>query len=73
MVTVPHDTSAKEILEMDPDGIMLSNGPGDPAENTKEIAAIAGLPGGDLFVTVTERGVTLTGDSQKVFSGEFTY
>jgi carbamoyl-phosphate synthase small subunit len=30
--TFPHDTSAQEILKMKPDGIMLSNGPGDPAE-----------------------------------------
>jgi len=30
--TFPHDTSAREILEIKPDGIMLSNGPGDPAE-----------------------------------------
>jgi carbamoyl-phosphate synthase small subunit len=29
----PHDTSVREILEMNPDGIMLSNGPGDPAES----------------------------------------
>jgi carbamoyl-phosphate synthase, small subunit len=29
----PHDTSAKEILKIKPDGIMLSNGPGDPAES----------------------------------------
>jgi len=28
----PHDTNAQEILKMKPDGIMLSNGPGDPAE-----------------------------------------
>jgi carbamoyl-phosphate synthase small subunit len=28
----PHDTSAQEILQIKPDGIMLSNGPGDPAE-----------------------------------------
>jgi carbamoyl-phosphate synthase small subunit len=28
----PHDTGAQEILKMKPDGIMLSNGPGDPAE-----------------------------------------
>jgi carbamoyl-phosphate synthase small subunit len=30
--TFPHDTSAQEILKIKPDGIMLSNGPGDPAE-----------------------------------------
>jgi carbamoyl-phosphate synthase small subunit len=29
----PHDTGAQEILNMKPDGIMLSNGPGDPAES----------------------------------------
>jgi len=28
----PHDSGAQEILNMKPDGIMLSNGPGDPAE-----------------------------------------
>jgi carbamoyl-phosphate synthase small subunit len=34
----PHDTDAQEILKMKPDGIMLSNGPGDPAESAnKEI------------------------------------
>ncbi len=34
-VTVfPSGTAAREILETAPDGIMLSNGPGDPVENT---------------------------------------
>jgi len=32
----PHDTSAQEILKMQPDGIMLSNGPGDPAEKAND-------------------------------------
>ncbi|MCL1959097.1 MAG: carbamoyl phosphate synthase small subunit [Spirochaetes bacterium] len=32
----PHDTSAKEILKMKPDGVMLSNGPGDPAEDANK-------------------------------------
>ena len=35
---VPADTSAERILEMQPDGIFLSNGPGDPAA-TGEYAA----------------------------------
>ena len=30
--SVPHDTDAQEILNIKPHGIMLSNGPGDPAE-----------------------------------------
>jgi carbamoyl-phosphate synthase small subunit len=29
----PHDSSAQEILKINPQGIMLSNGPGDPAES----------------------------------------
>lgn len=36
VTVVPADTGAKQIKELAPDGIMLSNGPGDPAEN-KEI------------------------------------
>ena len=28
----PHDTAAQDILKINPDGIMLSNGPGDPAD-----------------------------------------
>lgn len=40
-VTVyPCDTPAAEILAEEPDGIMLSNGPGDPKENTKIIREI---------------------------------
>ncbi|MDX5593965.1 glutamine-hydrolyzing carbamoyl-phosphate synthase small subunit [Pseudovibrio sp. SPO723] len=31
VTVVPAETSAKEILELNPDGIFLSNGPGDPA------------------------------------------
>ena len=45
VTVVPHDTAAEEILAMQPDGVMLSNGPGDPAENTYEIAQIAKLVG----------------------------
>lgn len=37
-VTVcPHNTTAEEIKAMGVDGIMLSNGPGDPQENTEVI------------------------------------
>lgn len=42
---VPHDTSAEQILALSPDGVMLSNGPGDPAENTAEIAELRQLLG----------------------------
>jgi carbamoyl-phosphate synthase small subunit len=30
--SLPHDTPAREIMKINPNGIMLSNGPGDPAE-----------------------------------------
>jgi carbamoyl-phosphate synthase small subunit len=38
VVRVPYDFSAKEILEYKPDGVVVSNGPGDPK---KCVAAIA--------------------------------
>lgn len=45
-VTVcPASTSADEILSMNPDGIMLSNGPGDPSENTYCIEQLKKLMG----------------------------
>lgn len=40
VTVVPGNTTAEEILAMNPDGIMLSNGPGDPAENVKIIAEL---------------------------------
>ncbi len=40
---VPYNTTAEEIMAMKPDGIMLSNGPGDPADNPQVIEEIAKL------------------------------
>lgn len=40
---VPAGISAEEILALKPDGVMLSNGPGDPAENTGVIRELARL------------------------------
>ena len=39
------DTAAEQVLALNPDGVMLSNGPGDPAENTEIIAEITKLMG----------------------------
>lgn len=41
VTTVGADTTAKEILSLAPDGVMLSNGPGDPKECGKRIDEIA--------------------------------
>ena len=37
VTVVPANTTAEEVKKMNPDGIMLSNGPGDPSENTEII------------------------------------
>ncbi|RGY95392.1 carbamoyl phosphate synthase small subunit [Clostridium sp. AM58-1XD] len=48
-VTVyPSDTAAEEILSTNPDGIMLSNGPGDPKENVEVITQIKKLYESDV-------------------------
>jgi carbamoyl-phosphate synthase small subunit len=49
VTVVPADTPAAEVLAMKPDGIFLSNGPGDPASMTKVVEEVrrvaqAGLP-----------------------------
>jgi carbamoyl-phosphate synthase small subunit len=43
VIVVPADTSAEEILKHNPDGIFLSNGPGDPAAVTEGIATAKDL------------------------------
>lgn len=40
VVTVPCSYTAEQIMALNPDGIMLSNGPGDPAENVSIIEEI---------------------------------
>lgn len=45
VTVVPSSTPAEDILRSKPDGIMLSNGPGDPAENTECIEELKKLFG----------------------------
>lgn len=45
IVCVPYITSAEDILALNPDGIVISNGPGDPAENVDSIENIKELIG----------------------------
>ena len=43
IVVMPHNATSKEILRQKPDGIMLSNGPGDPTDVPETIATIREL------------------------------
>ncbi len=45
VTAVPAYTSAEEVLSLSPDGIMLANGPGDPAENVEIVKNIKELAG----------------------------
>ncbi len=45
VTVLPAQTSAEEVLAAKPDGVMLSNGPGDPAENVYQIEQIQKLLG----------------------------
>lgn len=43
VTVVPHNTTADEIKALNPDGIMLSNGPGDPQQNPDAIKTLKEL------------------------------
>lgn len=43
VTVVPASTTCEQIVAMNPDGIMLSNGPGDPTENTEIVAELKKL------------------------------
>lgn len=45
LIVVPWNTTAEKILSFNPDGVFLSNGPGDPAELTNVINEIKKLIG----------------------------
>jgi carbamoyl-phosphate synthase small subunit len=45
VIVVPYNTTAAEILQLRPDGIMLSNGPGDPKDVPEAVEMIRGILG----------------------------
>ena len=45
VTVVPYDTTAEEILRMHPDGLFLSNGPGNPEDVTPVIKVVQQLKG----------------------------
>ncbi|MFT4413496.1 carbamoyl phosphate synthase small subunit [Fredinandcohnia humi] len=45
VIVVPYNVTAEEVLQLRPDGIMLSNGPGDPKDVPEAIDMIKGILG----------------------------
>ncbi|PLR97349.1 carbamoyl phosphate synthase small subunit [Bacillus sp. T33-2] len=45
VIVVPYNTTANEVLALNPDGVMLSNGPGDPKDVPEAIKMIEGILG----------------------------
>ena len=45
VTVVPYDTSAEEILSLSPDGVLISNGPGDPTDVPEVIRTLRRLHG----------------------------
>ncbi len=68
VVRVPYDTSAKEILEHNPDGVFLSNGPGDPKKCVKTIEVAK-----ELVEKVPVMGICLGAQILALSQGGDTY
>lgn len=45
ITVMPYTTTAEQILNLHPDGVMLSNGPGDPTDVPGAVAMIQGIQG----------------------------
>jgi carbamoyl-phosphate synthase small subunit len=48
VVRAPYDYSAEQILSLKPDGVMISNGPGDPKQCVKTVEAVRELLDKDM-------------------------
>ncbi len=74
VIVVPAGTSPEDILKHNPDGIFLSNGPGDPAANTEGIETTKALLKGDkpmfgICMGHQILGLSLGGDTFKLKFG----
>ena len=70
---VPAGATAEEILALHPDGLMLSNGPGDPAENTGIIAQLRRLEDAQIPTFGICLGHQLLALSQGARTGKLHY
>ncbi|MFN3927548.1 MAG: glutamine-hydrolyzing carbamoyl-phosphate synthase small subunit [Pseudanabaenaceae cyanobacterium] len=74
VIVVPADTPPETILEFDPDGIFLSNGPGDPAAvtvgiNTAKVLVAASKPMFGICLGHQILGLSMGGDTFKLKFG----
>ena len=73
VTVVPASTTAGEVLELEPDGVFLSNGPGDPAAVTYAIDSIRELLGKKPIFGICLGhqllGLALGGDTYKLKFG----
>ena len=75
VTVVPATTSADDILAMKPDGIFLSNGPGDPAETGKYAVPVikqvieSGIPTFGICLGHQMLGLALGGKTVKMHQG----
>jgi carbamoyl-phosphate synthase small subunit len=75
VTVVPATTSAEDILAMNPDGVFLSNGPGDPAETGKYAVPVikkivdSGLPTFGICLGHQMLGLALGGKTVKMHQG----
>lgn len=68
IIVMPHNSTAKEILRQKPDGIMLSNGPGDPEDVPETIETIK-----ELIPRVPIFGICMGHQLISLASGAKTY
>ncbi len=68
VIRVPYDTSAKDVLSYNPDGVFVSNGPGDPKRCVKTIAAVE-----ELVEDVPLMGICLGAQILSLSQGGDTY
>ncbi len=74
VIRVPHNTSASEIMEYNPKGVLISNGPGDPKICVKAIKTVSslvdeGIPMLGICLGVQIIALSLGGDTFKLKYG----
>jgi carbamoyl-phosphate synthase small subunit len=74
VVRVPSDFSAKEILEYKPNGVIVSNGPGDPKKCVKTIDCVRelveeGIPTAGICLGTQILALAMGGDTYKLKYG----